>query len=347
MQSLLKDQNDISAIDNIAYRQCNEGIVTTPIKIQNINDAVLAHYKGIHKRISYLSEYGCPYSCKFCAWSEGEGSCQYLPAERVYEDLKVLKECNEVEQVDMADSIFLFPPQRVNKMLELIEILNINWTANARTNVVYSPEFIERLEKSGCIWLYFGFESMDDDVLVYIDKKATSIQNRKVNSAFRNSNISTISSFIIGFPGETPEKFMEGTYEYLINEHFGDYYLYVFEMENENMPIWEEREKYGLELYPQKCTQSEHRGTNWKHFGMDSETANQLRRKTMQDVRKCDSCKAVYRTWQSRYSWPLIPEFSRIQNVEVEILLDRLGFLPVDYSDVSTQRKKRRKLSKS
>lgn len=87
-------------------------------------------------------------------------------------------------------------------------------------------------------------------------------------------------SFIVRFPGETPEDFLI-MQKYLIHEHVGRYNLYVFEYESDILPIGREKEKYQLKLLPKRG----HYHFMLANIGrtvMNSDTVRQLRKQTIQ-----------------------------------------------------------------
>ena len=141
---------------------------------------------------------------------------------------------------------------------------------------------------------------------------------------------------MVGFPDETEAEFQD-TANYLLEEHYGHFYLFVFEMEDTSMPLWERREQYGLELFrdAEDCL---HGGANWKHNGMDSLHANELRMDLIRESRK-RARYAILKSWQSPYEWPFIPDLSKLENLEIEKYLDQLVFVPVDYPKELVSRK--------
>ena len=63
---------------------------------------------------------------------------------------------------------------------------------------------------------------------------------------------------------------------------------------------------------------------------MTSKEAFSLRADLLKAVRNKGSM-AIYKSWQSPYEWPFIPERNKEENLKIERLLDNLVFLPCDY----------------
>ena len=273
---------------------------------------------------------GCVYNCKFCALSFCARKWRYRSAKNIYKDWKYFKEHNDAKHIDINDSTFFIPYAKVIELLPLVKNLNLTWEANARSDTPFTKDDVKKLEEAGCKALFFGFESMSDTVLGYINKKTTSKQNRKINAMFATSSIDTMMSFIVGFPGETLSEFRK-TYNYLVNEHYGHFNIYVFEFEDKSMPIWQDAEKFKIKVFEDQNTGWEHGGENWSHIGMTSIEAKKLRKELLHAIRISDKSRAIHKSWQYMYEDEFITANSRHVQLAVERLLDKLAYVSVDY----------------
>ncbi|MFI9586922.1 LOG family protein [Streptomyces sp. NPDC052236] len=131
-----------------------------------------------------------------------------------------------------------------------------------------------------------------------------------------------------GYPGETPELF-EDTKNFLVNEYEGPFALYVFMLNDETMPVWQDAERFGLEVFD-----ADGDAEQWSHTGMDSATARRLQLETLREVRWKND-RAMQRTWQHDYELPLLPGRSTAENSAVEKLVDRLGMASADFPDAA------------
>jgi len=66
-----------------------------------------------------------------------------------------------------------------------------------------------KLKKAGCRAINYGMESGVDDVLKLMNKKTTSSQNESAIIRTKNAGILCQTTWIAGFPGETPEQWEE------------------------------------------------------------------------------------------------------------------------------------------
>jgi len=107
----------------------------------------------------------------------------------------------------------------------------------------------------------------------------------------------------------------------LSERYRGRFGLHVFLAVDETMPVWEDAEAQQFEARS---------GSEWKHVGMDSDTARELAGRTLRETRwRNDS--AVLRQWQLDYQNPLAPELDKRSNRRLEKLIERLAFVRKDW----------------
>lgn len=336
----LSDYETLVNIPNLIYRNENGAVVETEKISGDFQKYLPCKYYGDYDVITYMSMKSCPYSCEFCALRVSTPKWQYLSAERIIADWKKYKRENNVKHIDVNDSTFFVPFSRMQRLIQYLPELNLSWEANLRVDTPLDLDFIRKLEESHCLHLYFGFESMSDIVLKYMNKGTTARDNRHINDMFKTSGVDTMMSFIVGFPGETPEHFKE-TKDYLLNEHYGHFNIYVFEFEDDDsMPIWKNRDRFELRVINESRSQSkwQHSGESWTHMGMDSKKAKKLRADLIKDSR-CSGSTSIHKTWQYQYEWPFIVQLSRSDNLKIEKLIDRLIFVMIDYKNKAERKK--------
>ncbi len=318
---------ELSSIPNLAYMTAN-GIVNTPMKYEPLDTMEKVSYEGQFERLSYESVRGCAFGCKFCTWDAGIKCFRYKSAERIIKDCEEYMGENGIKRIEINDSTFLFPFSRIPELLEGFKRLGLHWKAHSRSDVPFDKEMVKALDESHCDILQIGFESMTDRILKNMAKKTTVAQNRHVNEIMKGCSVDTVISFIVGFPDETKYEF-NNTYRFIVDELWGHFYIFVFEMEDKSLDLWKERDRYGFELFEDEedCL---HGGSNWQHNGMTSKEAFSLRADLLKAVRNKGSM-AIYKSWQSPYEWPFIPERNKEENLKIERLLDNLVFLPCDY----------------
>ena len=166
-------------------------------------------------RVLYESVRGCPYRCEFCDYPflMGNTKFRFKSAQRIFEDWQMMHQTMGVTDILCLDSLFTVPPRRLLEVCDLMVASGLNkklrWGCYARANDLAKLEFAERMREGGCEYVYVGLESGSDQVLKFMNKKASVDHNARAVANARQVGIVTFGLFISGFPGETPEMFAE------------------------------------------------------------------------------------------------------------------------------------------
>ncbi|HMK74967.1 MAG TPA: tRNA (N(6)-L-threonylcarbamoyladenosine(37)-C(2))-methylthiotransferase MtaB [Thermodesulfobacteriota bacterium] len=189
-----------------------------------------------HTRAFLKIQDGCNGRCTYCIVPHARGRSRSLQPQRVIGNLKVLKEKGFREVV--LTGIHLgaygldfdppFPLERLIGQLEKEETPDRIRLSSIEPGD-FSPELIRTLSQSGkiCPHLHISIQSGDDEIL----EKMNRGYNRSYLSDLirelhlRIPHLSVGADVIVGFPGETEEKFKH-TYEFVESLPFS--YLHVF-----------------------------------------------------------------------------------------------------------------------
>ncbi|MEZ5288667.1 MAG: radical SAM protein [Vicinamibacterales bacterium] len=275
-------------------------------------------FAGAHRTVPYESMRGCPFTCKYCSFPAASPKWRFKSAEKIVHDWQSYADANGAGLIAALDSTFTIPPARMRKLLDLLPGVRVPWYSFSRADNINTPEMVQRLEAAHCRGLAIGFESMCDKTLLAMDKKVTADENRRAYDLLNNSSLLVNGSFIVGYPGETPEDF-DITHRFLAHELRGRFSLSVFSVIDETMPVWAEAGTYGLV----------ETDDGWEHCGMNRATAVELLGRTVQATRWQNE-DAVMITWQVDYATPLASGLGLTGNRRVEKLVERLTFLPRD-----------------
>jgi len=158
------------------------------------------------ENIGYESSRGCPHKCGFCYNVYfHKNVCRVKSTAKVREELIKLKELGANKMTFYDDTFLAGRKPAMLEILELLKELDFKWIANVRINT-FDDELIKNFKDSGCVYIFFGVESPDDEVLKYIQKG----QNRKMIDkgieVASKGDIPTLYSLLIGLPGETEEQ---------------------------------------------------------------------------------------------------------------------------------------------
>ncbi len=161
-----------------------------------------------------LSGRGCTFRCNFC-YRMDKG---FRPRsnESIIEEVKYLIKDYRISYINFSDELLMSSEKRVVDFCnDLIKTdLKIKWDCNGRLNYA-TPEVLNLMKKSGCVFINYGIESYDDEMLKKINKALTTDQIKKGIEATLEAGISPGYNIIFGNIGETKEVLMKGV-EFLL-----------------------------------------------------------------------------------------------------------------------------------
>jgi len=165
----------------------------------------LSSVKGV--KATMVSSRGCPNACTFCACNITMGR-MFRPRsiEAVVDEMQYLVNKLNVRYIQFYDDTFTMKYQRVVDICNLIikRNLKVQWFAHARVNTV-DEDLFRLMKKAGCAHVSFGIESGNQTILNNIKKGITLDQARNAISASQRAGLKTLTTWMIGNPGETPE----------------------------------------------------------------------------------------------------------------------------------------------
>ena len=150
---------------------------------------------------------GCPYDCSFCSVTTHDGKkLRKHSVSRVLEMIEYYDSFNP-GYIFFADDIFNLPANYTKEVLR--EMINRRitprWGAQVRQEAAFDPELLELMRESNCDCVYVGFESVSQESLDSVNKKATVEGMRRAIKAFREHKIHIHGMFIGGMKTDTPE----------------------------------------------------------------------------------------------------------------------------------------------
>jgi radical SAM superfamily enzyme YgiQ (UPF0313 family) len=169
---------------------------------------------------------GCPHDCEFCVASKVYGkSYRCKSADQVVGEIEYIKSCLGNIRVGFSDDNLLVNKIFSQELLEKIVPLNIRWAGQSDISIAENPGTLDLLRKSGCTFLFVGFESLSRANLATINAN-----NWKLNrldrypdfiKSIQSNAIGIMGAFIFGFDEDTPAVF-EQTTEFVINNNLYD-----------------------------------------------------------------------------------------------------------------------------
>ena len=150
---------------------------------------------------------GCPFRCGFCY--NFRQKYRYRTPEDVVDELTRIRE-RGIRDVEIADDTFTGRVERAIKIFDLIlaEKLDVSFRIKSRVDV-FTEELAQKARQAGVYLVAFGMESGSQRMLDAMNKRTTVEMNARACRLTRKYRMMSHSSWIIGYPGETPETVSE------------------------------------------------------------------------------------------------------------------------------------------
>lgn len=161
-----------------------------------------------------LSGRGCTFECSFC-YRLDEG---FRPRsnESIIEEIQLLKKDYRITYIAFSDELLMSSISRTVSLCEdfIKAKLNIKWDCNGRLNYA-KPDVLKLMKESGCVFINYGIEAMDNQVLKNMKKGLTTEQIIKGIEATLDAGISPGFNIIFGNIGDNEETLQKGV-EFLL-----------------------------------------------------------------------------------------------------------------------------------
>jgi radical SAM superfamily enzyme YgiQ (UPF0313 family) len=162
------------------------------------------------KGSSVLSNRGCRARCTFCSVANFNGKgVRGRTVESVVDEIQDLKERYGISHVTWLDDDLFFRPSRAISLFNEIVKRDLNITWDASNGIIASAavsheELVAASAESGCIGMYFGLESGNDQILRKVKKPSTVKHFLRLGEMMKKyPQIFTRGFLMMGFPGET------------------------------------------------------------------------------------------------------------------------------------------------
>ncbi len=224
----LESGNSDLKIDGLAYRNENgdvwvsekkgfiEDINTLPSPAFGLfptnNEPDLSIYgDGIctyRPAVTLHASRGCPFKCDFCLWNQVMYDHKYrmFSPDRIVDEMEYVKENYGAKEVYFDDDDFCINKKHVLALCKEIKDrgLNIKWSCMGDA-MASDEEMIREMANAGCIFMKFGVESGNEQVLKNIRKPLKPDKAVKVSKWCRKYGIMTHATFSFGLDGDTHE----------------------------------------------------------------------------------------------------------------------------------------------
>lgn len=166
---------------------------------------------------SMITSRGCPFSCSFCSIHPVYGrKWRARSPENVLEEIELLVGKYGVTHIEFEDDNFTLQPERTEDILDGIIKINKNkvdgrltWSApNGIRLDSLTESLVSKMKDSSCRAICIAVESGDPDILERMNKRLDLNKVEEVIRLFAKYRINSNAFFIIGYPGENEERFL-------------------------------------------------------------------------------------------------------------------------------------------
>jgi radical SAM superfamily enzyme YgiQ (UPF0313 family) len=131
-------------------------------KLPNINNTDFS--------MSMISGRGCFAACNFCF--RLTPGIRLRSVQNIVEEIKLLKKDYRINYIDFADDLTIASKERAVELSNGLRPLNIKWRCEGRLN--FADEYIlKEMKSAGCVFINYGIESLDNEVLKNMRKGLT------------------------------------------------------------------------------------------------------------------------------------------------------------------------------
>jgi radical SAM superfamily enzyme YgiQ (UPF0313 family) len=150
---------------------------------------------------------GCPFDCEFCSVTAFYGrKYRKRPVAAVLAELAELRTKNSfaffVDDNLVADRTYAM------ELFAGMKGMGCKWLSHAPIDFARDREFIRAAGEAGCVGMFVGFESLNQETLAAMGK-VTNTAGSYLDDArvFRDHGIGILGSFVLGCDGDTPDVF--------------------------------------------------------------------------------------------------------------------------------------------
>jgi radical SAM superfamily enzyme YgiQ (UPF0313 family) len=150
---------------------------------------------------------GCPFTCSFCSVPDYNPGFRVRPIEEVLRD--VVAPAGSVGWLERLvwfwDDNLLVKRAWAKRLLSGMAGLGRSWLTQASIDIVDDPELMRLMERSGCVGIFLGIESLSPEDLVQARKRQNHVERyREAIAKLHDRGICVMAGFISGFDDQTP-----------------------------------------------------------------------------------------------------------------------------------------------
>ena len=204
----LRGERAMESIEGLSFRRDGETVhnasrgFCSVLEDLPFPDLSLIHgHENLHTT-PMMTSWGCPFNCQFCSVTALFGrKYRYRSADSVLAELREKRP----RKVFFYDDNLAANRRRLKELLRrmIAEDVVTPWSAQVRVDVAKDEELLELMRDSGCVMVYLGLESVNQETLDSYDKHQTVQDIVDGVRALHRYGIMSHGMFVVGADSDT------------------------------------------------------------------------------------------------------------------------------------------------
>ena len=236
----IENGGDLETVQGLAFKDKDDGsIVLTPDR-QVIEDLDELPFPAFHlfpmekykilnittNVATIITTRGCPMQCSFCSSAALHGNkLRRRSYTNVVDEIELRLKEENIDTIAFMDDTFTLSKKFVYDLCDEIKRRGLEfwWGCTTRVDTL-NEELLQTMKDVGCMTLFIGVESADQQMLDKMNKNITVSKTENAFKLARKVGIRTIASCVIGMPEDTRES-IRNTIDF-VNKLDPNYALY-------------------------------------------------------------------------------------------------------------------------
>ena len=207
----LEGKTDLGGIDGLIHRS-NGRVIRNRDRLINkdVDSYLFPDYGpfGIERisRYTLITSRGCPHHCTYCFRS----TPRWRPRspENIVQELDHAISNYRIDEFVIVDDAFNILPERIIAFCDMLEKSGIKmpWSCSGVRADRMTEELAARMRQAGCYSINIGIETLQPDLYDALNRGMTIDDLKRSIDLIKKYNFNTVAYFMIGLPGDTPEK---------------------------------------------------------------------------------------------------------------------------------------------
>lgn len=312
----------LATVPNLVWRRPDGSVEINGRMVEDndVNATPIRFGEGVSGSVVHIrTARSCSFKCAFCSYPTIAGDLALMDIENVITTLRGAKAAG-VRALFFVDDTFNVPRPRFVRLIErIIEAgVDMPWYSFLRCQFVDS-RLVELMRRSGCQGVFLGVESGSDTVLKNMNKGSAVKYYKPAIGWLRDSGITTVGAFVVGFPGETAETIAE-TQDFIETSGLDFYFLQPFYYLH-HTPVHKIADRFQLKG----------KGLEWSHATMNSSEACARLDEMFLGIRESVFVNPDYTLWEIAYlqskgfDMPAIIDYRRRINALTAVQVRKYG----------------------